>query len=449
MRLRSLFLALVLLGFAGTAAAQSASSSSAGTVALSVTDGKTTIAAGDSMIYIVTASQNTQPTRDVTITLEMPLGTDLITADNGGTVNGRTVRWTNATLTQNTNRIFTVQARAINSLTNGTILTAVADAGGTQATDTTTVQTGAAATKSYALTFTDNTSSVRAGGTLNYVLTVKNNSTAAQTDSVTVQGPVALTVQSGTPLPTSVGTNSVTWSNVAFNAGETKTFTFNAKVAGDARTNTTIDTRATVGTASLADLTRVDNNASSSSSRSSSRSSSSSSRRSSSSSSVRAAGNPLFRLTANTAETLPNGTITYTLFAQNVLLLNMRDATASVRFDPVLASVSDAGNGTAFGNGEIRWALPPLAPGQTWQATFSLRANNGLSAGSIVTASGRLTGSDVNGSPLNERVAIATVEVIGAGSLPHTGAAFDTLFLALSGALALFLGIAQKRSLGL
>jgi len=117
----------------------------------------------------------------------MPLGTDLITADNGGTVNGRTVRWGNATLTQNTNRIFTVQARALNSLTNGTVLTAVADAGGTQATDTTTVQSGAAGAKSYALTFTDNASTVRAGTTFNYVLTNQNNSASAQKDTLNLQ----------------------------------------------------------------------------------------------------------------------------------------------------------------------------------------------------------------------------------------------------------------------
>ncbi len=448
MRLRSLFLASVLFLSAGTAVAQSASSSSAGTVTLSVTDGKTTIAPGDSMIYIVTALQTAQPTRDVTITLEMPLGTDLITADNGGTVNGRTVRWTNATLTQNTNRIFTVQARAINSLTNGTVLTAVADAAGMQATDTTTVQSGPGSTKSYALTLTDNKSIVRAGATLNYVLTVKNNSAAAQTDSVTVQGSTALTVQSGTPLPTSVGTNNVTWSNVSFNPGETKTFTFNAQVAADARTNTTIDTRATVATATMSDLTRIDSNASSSSSsRSSNRSSSSSSRRSLSSSSVRAAGNPLFRLTANTAEVMPNGDIRYTLFVQNVLLLNIRDATASVVFDPALASVTNAGNGVTSGNNQIRWPISSLAPGQVWQTTFALRANGSLPNGSIITASGRLTGTDVNGSTLNERVAIATVSVLSPSSLPDTGAASDMLFLALSGVLALFLGIAQKRSL--
>jgi uncharacterized repeat protein (TIGR01451 family) len=396
----------------------------------------------------VTASQSNQPTRDLTISLEMPLGTDLISPDNGGTVNGRTVRWTNATLTQNTNRIFTVQARAINSLTNGTVLTAVADAAGATATDTTTVQSGPGSTKSYALTLTDNKSSVRAGDTLNYVLTVKNNSTSAQTDTVTVQGSASLTVQSGTPLPTSVGTNNVTWSNVSFNAGETKTFTFNAQVASNVRTGTTIDTRATVASATLSDLTRVDNNASSSSRSSSSRSSSSS-RRSASSSSVRAAGNPLFRLTANASEVAPNGEITYTLFVQNVLLLTIRDATASVRFDPNAASVGNIGNGVNAGNGEIRWGLTPLAPGQVWQTAFTLRANGALSNGSIVTATGRLQGTDVNGSTLNERVSVETVRVLSADSLPDTGAAFDALFLALSGALAVFMGVMQKRSLGL
>lgn len=440
MRVRSILLSALLFGTVGTAMAQSSG------LSLSVTDGKTTVAPGDSMIYVVTATQTTQPSQDVNLTLTLPVGVDLITPDNGGTVNGQTVTWTKAALTQNTSRIFTVQAHVPNTVAAGSTLTATAAVDSVQATDTTTVQSGAAGTKSYALTLTDNNSTVRAGTTLNYVLTVKNNSTTAQTDTVTVQGPPSLTVQSANPLSTSLGTNSVTWSNVAFNSGETKTFNFTAQVDPQARTNTSIETRATVGNATIADFTAVNNNAtsSSSSSRSSSRSSTRSSARSSSSRAA-TAGNPLFRVTSNTQEIAPGGDITYTLFAQNVLLNTIRDAAVSVRFDPAVGSAVSSPNGTAVGNGEVRWLLPTLAPGQTWNATLTLRANSGLSNGNVVTAIARMTGNDVNGAVLNERVATVTTSVVT--SLPHTGAAFDTLFLALSGALALFFGVVQKRAL--
>jgi len=441
--MRNRLFALVLLAsFMGTASVHAQSSSSGVTV--SVTDGKTSIAPGDSMIYIVTASQSAQPSKDVTITLALPSGLDLITPDNGGQVTGQNVRWTNASLTQNTNRIFTVQARAINSIANGTVLTATASADGAQATDTTTVQSGAAATKAYALTFSDNKSAVRAGNVLNYVLTVKNNSTGSQTDNVVVQGSASLTVQSGTPLPTSVGTNNATWSNVTFAPGETKTFSFNALVAADARTNTTIETRATVANATMADFTIVNNNASSSSSssRSSNRSSSSSS---SSRSSVRAstpAVSALFRMSANVNEVAPGGNITYTVFAQNVLLQNIRDARVTVKFDPAVASVGTSPNGTVANGNEITWLLPTLAPGQTWQTTYTLRANTNVGAGNFILASASLTGNDVGGSPINER--LASVSTVIVTSLPDTGAAFDVLFLVLSGFLALFLGLSQK-----
>lgn len=438
MRVRSILLSALLFGTVGTAMAQTSG------LSLSVTDGKTTIAPGDSMIYVVTAMQTTQPSQDVNLTLTLPVGVDLITPDNGGTVNGQTVTWTKAALTQNTSRIFTVQAHVPNTVAGGSTLTATAAVDSVQATDTTTVQSGAAATKSYALTLTDNSSVVRAGTTLHYVLTVKNNSTTAQTDTVTVQGPPSLTVQSANPLSTSLGTNSVTWSNVAFASGETKTFNFTAQVDAQARTNTSIETRATVGNATIADFTAVNNNASSSSS--SSRSSSRSSIRSTSSrssSSVRAtAGNPLFRVSANTQEAAPGGDITYTLFAQNVLLNNIRDAAVSVRFDPALASVVSSPNGTTVNNGEVRWLLPTLAPGQTWNATLTLKVDPSLGNGNIVTAIGRMSGSDVNGAVLNERVVTVTTSVVT--NLPHTGAAFDVLFLALSGVLALFFGIIQK-----
>lgn len=441
MRIRLLFVAMASIASISVASAQTAGMS------LSVTDGKTSITAGDSLIYIVTASQNTQPSRDVTITLALPAGVDLITPDNGGTVNGQTVTWTKTTLTQNTNRIFTVQARVLNSVANGTVLTATATAEGTQATDTTTVQSGAAGKKAYALTFTDNRSSVRAGDTLRYVLTVKNNSAGSQTDTVSVQGPVTISVRSGTPLPTTVGTNNVSWSNVTFAPGETKAFAFEALVDAGARTNTTIDTRATVANATMADLTAVNNNLSSSSS-SSSRSSVSSSRSSrSSASSSRASGqalNALFRMSADTNETTPGGTLTYALFAQNVLLQTVRDAKVTLKFDPAIASLVSPNGGTVTRDGEVTWILPTLAPGAVWQANVTLRASGSLGTGDFVTASASLTGNDVSGSAINER--IASVSTVVVGRLPDTGAAFDMLFLVLSGFLAAFLGFSQKRA---
>lgn len=437
MRIRLCILAIASLTGIAAASAQTTG------VTLSVTDGKTTISAGDSMIYVVTASQNTQATRDVTLKLVLPAGMDLISPDNGGQVNGQTVTWSNATLTQNTNRIFTVQARVLNSLANGTVLTATASADSAQATDTTTVQSGAAATKAYALTFTDNTSSVRASGSLQYVLTVKNNSVASQTDNVVVQGPVTIAVQSGTPLPTTVGTNSATWSNVTFAPGETKTFAFNALVDGGARTGTTIETRATVANASVADLTAVNNNQSSSSS-SSRHSSTSSSRSSRSSASSRATvANALFRMTADTNEVTPGGTISYALFAQNVLLQNVRDAKVTLKFDPSLAAVLTSANGTVSQNGEVTWLLPTLAPGAIWQTNVTLRASGTVNTGDFITASATLTGNDVSGSAINER--IVSVSTVVVGRLPDTGAAFDTLFLILSGLLAAFFGFSQRK----
>ncbi len=443
MHFRSTLFVLAFLASVGTASAQSTAT---GGISLSVTDGRTSIAPGDSMIYIVTASQNTQATRDVTVTLTLPSGLDLISPDNGGQVIGQTVRWTNATLTQGTNRIFTVQARVINSTPTGTVLTATASIDTTQATDATTVQSGAAATKSYVLTLTDNASTVRAGGTLNYVLTVKNNSSVAQTETVTVQGPTTLSVQSGTPLPTSVGTNTVSWSNVSFNPGEVKTFTFSALVDANARTNTSIETRATAGNATLSDFTAVNNNASSSrsssSSSSSSRTSSSSSRRAATSSVRSVASSPLFRVEANVSEVAAGGQISYTIFVQNVLLQNVRDGLVTLRFDPATAEVANAGSGTASPN-EVRWQLPTLGAGQTWQTAVALRAKTNLSAGSLVTVTSRLTGNDVSGTVLTERVSTITTSVVSA--LPDTGAAFDMLFLALTGLVALLFGITQKQ----
>ncbi len=128
---------------------------------------------------------------------------------------------------------------------------------------------------------------------------------------------------------------------------------------------------------------------------------------------------------------------------QNILPHTVSVATVNVTFDPSLVTVTDAGQGAQVGNNSLLWVLNAVAPGQTWQKSFTVRAARTIHSGDSVLTIARMTGGDDTGAKLNPRT--ASVLTVAIGTLPTTGAAFDILFLFLSGLVALALGVMQKQ----
>ncbi len=300
---------------------------------------------------------------------------------------------------------------------------------------------------------TDNKTTIRPGDTMFYAVTLKNSTSTARVGNVdlflhdyaNIVSPQNGGIHTG---------NRVRWDAVTLNAQQEYIFIVQVSTNPVIPNQTELMVKAAFDGMESVDRTTATmgiqgSSASSSSSMfSSSRSSSSSSRhltaaqqnnssrRSSRGSSVSNTGRSLlFSKTANTHEIVPGGRIRYTLYVQNVLLHTINDAVIVDRFDPQLLRVVDAGNATIVSEGQLQWRLPELSPGETWEETYILLAADSLPSGTQIGNIATISGDDVAYAALHEKVGVVQTGVVN--QLPSTGAAYDVIFLFLTGGWAL------------
>lgn len=404
---------------------------------VSVTDGHDRVAPGSDLIYAVTVQESVSPSKTADVSLTLPPYVNTVTPSDGARQVGNLILWDAITLSQNQAKVLTVHVSLLPTIPDNTQLIAKAQAGNDQATDTTVVQSGLSGTHPFLVSITDNATTASPGDQLTYIVAVKNTDPFTEhTDvNVTLSGQVA--IDDVNPA-TTVSYPSISWKNISFGASEQKLFTITATINKRVTAYTAIRAQAAVDGVTASDSTTVQpHGTASSSSRSSVRSGSSSS-----SASVNPSRSVLFRKVADSAEVVPGGTIHYTLYVQNILLNVIHNAVITDRFDPNAVNVADAGNGTVAGDGQLQWALPTLQPGQEWKTTYSLKVNDSVPNGTTLNNIATLNGSDVTTATLNEKVTVATANVVG--YLPTTGAAFDILFLLAVMPLAIGAAALQK-----
>lgn len=411
---------------ASSRSSSSSSSSSAAGVSVAISDGRGTVRQGDSLIYVITLSQNAEANRRVDVELTLPSQANTVTPDQGGTRTGNTVRWNNLTLVQGQQQRLTVQINLNPTIQEGTELTARVTADGIEATDRTTVQNAPRTGEVFTASVTDNKQTAAPNERLSYTITVRNVSDRQQTSDVILTVSQFVDVDTIDPSVPQED-NIVVWRGVSFNAGETKTFTFAGAVRRGTPNFASANTQVRVGSATAVDNTSIQTGGGAHTGVSSSSSSSSSARSSSSRSGTAAAGDVLFTKTAGTQEAIPGGVIEYTLFVQNVLVRPVTDAVVNDRFDPALLSVVDSGGATLIGPGQLQWKVPALQPGQTWQQTYRLRVATGAGNGASITTVASISGTGVAYAAVEDRVVVHKTSVVS--RLPSTGAAFDVLFL--------------------
>ncbi|HVW67069.1 MAG TPA: hypothetical protein VHA78_05075 [Candidatus Peribacteraceae bacterium] len=440
-------LAVVFSLFAAPIASAASSSSSSSSssvqdgVTVGVTDGQDHVAPGAYLTYAVTVQQSVSPSKTVDVSLTLPSYVNTATPSDSGKQVGNLILWDNVGLTQNTAKVLTVSINLQPNIPQNTQLVAKAQAGNDQATDTTIVQSGTTGSHPFLISITDNKTSANPGDQLTYIVAVKNMNTFTEHADVKVSLSGQVAIDDTNP-PSTVSYPSITWSNVSFAGNEQKLFTIDATINKRVTAYTSITAQANVDGTTANDTTTVVpyGTAASSSSRSSVRSASSAS-----SSSVNPSRSVLFRKVADSSEVVPGGTIKYTLYVQNILLNVIHNAVITDRFDPSLMSVADAGNGSAAA-GQLQWTLPTLQPGQVWKTTYSMKVNPGIANGTAINNVATLNGTDVATATLNEKVTVATANVVG--TLPTTGAAYDLLALILIAPAALGMALLQRKVRG-
>lgn len=134
--------------------------------------------------------------------------------------------------------------------------------------------------------------------------------------------------------------------------------------------------------------------------------------------------------TADRSEVRPGDTVTYTVSLRNNTDRPFRSVRVEDRLDTQYLTILGAERGQMEG-GRLVWVLPELAPGQVWTVRYTAEVSaatpSGISLDNVVTASGE----GMETLSLTERVFTERLGVVS--GLPPTGAAFDAIFLALTG----------------
>ncbi len=423
----SAVIAVFMLTSTAPAYASSSSSSSSSTagISLSVTDGKSSINAGGSLIYAVTV-QNTQSLpKTVNVALEMPQFATTVSPDQGGVYASGVVRWDNVLLSNNQKVVFTVQINIDPTVPQGTVLRATASAGGVSAGDSTTIGSVSANQKLFEVSLSDGKSTARPDDLLTYTVTVKNLTADDRTADVRLGLGTFLVFQESDPASTQ-NASTTTWSSISFSGNSTKTFTVKARILRSAPDYYLLTAQAFAGDASATDTTSVLANNGSSSRKSSSSSSRSSTRSTRSSSPSQNVG-VTFSVVPDTAEVVPGGRVRFSLNVRNTGSSTINDAIVQVRYDSAVATLLNNGGGTIANASTVRWILPPLDAGKAWTTSIMLGIAESAPSGSTISLVSTVEGNDIRTITLDSRTQVAGVAVIG--ELPSTGFPLDVIAL--------------------
>jgi uncharacterized membrane protein len=378
-------------------------------ISISVTDGRKTINAGGTLIYAVTVSNQSDDQETVSVSLELPDYTTIVSPSNGGELHSGKVLWSNLTLSADTSITLNVQVTLLPTVDDGTVLTATAMADGMTAVDKTTVGTSAVPNNSFHLSLTDGKSTVSPTEDVTYVATVKNTSNVDETVDIHMSLGEFVTIED-IDADAYVNNRSITWFNVTIEAGASETFTVDATIDRFAAEYFLITTKLQAGGVTDTDVTSVQTNVDDLMNSDDDEDDDAEVR---------------FSVTPTATEVLPGGRIRYTVSVRNTGDATLDDLTATVKFDPSVAILVNAGSAQKVDASTIKWNIPNLAAGKTWNTSFELALVDGLPLGTVIPVVSTLQGSSIDSITLQSRVSVTSVALIG--TLPATGYPLDTL----------------------
>ena len=147
---------------------------------------------------------------------------------------------------------------------------------------------------------------------------------------------------------------------------------------------------------------------------------------------------------ADRSEVQPGDTVSYTVSLRNTTDKTLHNILVEDKMDSPHVRITNANSGLSDGT-NVSWMIDSLAPGQDWSMTYDAqidyRAPHGVTVPNVVTVSG----DGMETISLTERIYTSEIGVIS--NLPPTGAAFDALFLGLTGLLGAGQTLAQRRKL--
>lgn len=393
---------------------------------VSLTDNRDFVLPGNNLTYNVRVRNTSSQTQTTDVRLALPYEVNFVSATDGGVRDSFNVTWKNITLAPNEVREFSTIATVDSRTRDRQLIRAKAYVGTVVATDQTVVRIGLPY-NAISASITDNHSSARTGDLLTYTVTVRNDSDVVGTNvSIDASLPQYAEFVSATEGGYWDGSN-IRWLIMQVAPHGTRTLKYTIRVRSDAPLGAMLTASVSADGNTSRDTTDVGQTSADPS-----------------------ANGVLFTKTADRAEAVPGSSIRYTLFIRNTLDHAIADAMIVDRYDSRYLSLTRFEQGQQLvGNtkGEMRWQVPVLQPGESWETTYVLAVSKNAPTGLELDNVATLRGSDLGNISLTEKVRTTRAGVLT--GMPSTGAETDVM---LGLALTLMAGVTafmqRKMTLG-
>lgn len=378
---------------------------------ISVTDNVKYTYPGELLKYVIDVHNPTGEYRDFDVRFQVPTDTKVeFVSDQKHRVSRQSVVWPGQSIGPGESRQYGVGLRIENEARDFYTIRVRASVGASIATDTTTVHTG---TLPNALTIStsDGLGSTVPGALVTYDVIVKNLSNQLATE-VDVRNalPREMEFVDASEGGYWEGTR-VRWHNLTVSPHGQRHLQVTGRVRSDVASGVTMRNAVETNGVEAIDQTIVDGVVAGHA--------------------INPSQNVMVTKVADRREARPGDRIGYNVTVQNTTNQPLRNLKIEDRIASNLISIRNARRNARIQRNTVAWDVPELQPGEQWtvgyDAYLSDRARHGTVIPNIVTVSGQ----GMQDVALSQRVHTMEMGVIS--TLPPTGAAFDMLFLGMTG----------------
>jgi hypothetical protein len=333
---------------------------------LSITDGAEEAAPNGALNYRITLKQQRDTYRQTRVDAYFPPDVEVLSASNGARIgNDGIVHWDNVGVDRDVIKVLTVNATVRTTAKQDQLLVARVTVPGEDATDTTRVETEKEIKGHFYLSLSDKETYIEPGRNLSYSLRVKNGQNIPATTDVRVD-----LAHDTNYVNASIGSqlennNVIAWRDIAFAAGEERTFTFTVFVQNRSSQDFLLRTRAIAGGSTAVDETQV--------------------RR----------GLPYTALSVSIddgKEAVERGQLlTYTVRVRNNSPTLGTDENVNVSL-PVFSEFVDATEGGVWDGQNVRWNHLQIAPNGVRNLQYTIRVRSDAPIGDELLASAQVRG---------------------------------------------------------
>lgn len=226
-------------------------------VFISITDGRDGVRAGDSLIYIITITQDREDVKVLPVELNVPAQVDIRTASHGGQITEQHVSWDPLAVSRGQPLKLEVQARVRTTAPLNHLIPARVSADRHTVTDVTVVTEATSfATPMFAVAITDNVEYISTQETLTYTITSDNLTGDERSTRVMALIPSSV-ILTGIPEGAVYEGHKLIWNPATFRPHERRHFTFQVRVPERRQDYLQIITQATTDGVSSSDRTII------------------------------------------------------------------------------------------------------------------------------------------------------------------------------------------------